>query len=207
MIMYFIRHGRSMANERRLVTGTPADGLSDAGHKQAAALGVWLAAQGVRPERFFVSHWTRARETAVHIDPNARWEIDPRLGETNAGSVADFSLASFVREDPCFYDHPSNAYPGGESHLDLNERVQAWLNDQFHQPSRSVAVVAHSGPISCLLQHVLQINMDSFPAFLPAHATVSSVHFSFLNGVWRGQMSGFSLGPTENLVGVLHGDA
>jgi broad specificity phosphatase PhoE len=207
MIMYLIRHGRSMANERRLVTGTPADSLSHAGRRQAEALGAWLTEQSVRPERFLVSHWNRARETAACIYPDAQWLIDPRLGETNAGSVADFPLERFVREHPFFYDHPTNVYPGGESHLDLNGRVQTWLNDQLQQSCRSVAVVAHSGSISCLLQHVLQIDMASFPALLPAHATVSIVHFSLLDSVWKGRLAGFSLGPAENIAGVFHGDA
>jgi len=115
-------------------------------------------------------------------------------------------LAKFRREFPSFYENPANAYPAGEAHLDLNARVLAWLDEQLLKPCRAIAVVAHSGPISCVLQYVLAINMELFPAFLPMHATISVVHFTRDGGVWRGRLMGFSLGPSENVRGLLHGE-
>lgn len=206
MILYLIRHGRSWANEQRLVTGTPSDSLSPAGREQAAALADWLSRQAVRPGRFMVSHWNRARETAEIIFPRADWVTDNRLGETDAGLVANRPLPVFLEEQPDFYANPANHYPGGESHLDLNARALAWLDEQLCNPCQSLAVAAHSGPITCILQHVLQVNMALFPAFLPAHATLSVVHFSFKHGAWKGRVAGFALGPTENTAGILHGD-
>lgn len=206
MILYLIRHGRSWANEQRLVTGTPSDSLSPTGLRQVAALADWLSKQSIQPERFMVSHWGRARETAEMAFPEANWVTDSRLGETDAGLVANLPLPEFLEEQPDFYADPANPYPGGESHLDLNARVLAWLDEQLHNPCRSLAVAAHSGPITCILQHVLQMNMTLFPAFLPAHATVSVVHFSFQSNTWKGRVAGFALGPTENTAGILHGD-
>lgn len=206
MILYLIRHGRSNANEQRLVTGTPDDELSSAGRSQAVALSGWLREQALTPDRYLVSHWQRARQTAEIVFPDANWLVDRRLGETDAGSVANLPLAMYLKQHPSFYGDPGNAYPDGESHLDLNARVVGWLEAQLAQPCRALAVVAHSGPISCLLQHVLQIGMASFPAFLPFHATVSIVHFSFKSGGWQGRLAGFALGPVVNLAEVFHGD-
>lgn len=207
MILYLIRHGRSNANEQRLVTGTPDDELTAVGCSQAVALSAWLKEQALTPDRFLVSHWQRARQTAEIVFPDADWLVDSRLGETNAGTVANLPLTTFVDKQPNFYDDPGNAYPGGESHLDLYTRVMDWLDAQFAQPCRALAVVCHTGPISCVLQHVLQISMTSFPAFLPLHATVSVVHFSFKSGIWQGRLAGFSLGPAGRLAEIFHGDA
>ncbi|KXB30135.1 hypothetical protein AT959_12230 [Dechloromonas denitrificans] len=206
MILYLIRHGRSQANEQRLVTGTPSDSLSVVGRNQAAGLADWLSKQSVQPERFMVSHWSRARETAEIVFPEADWVTDTRLGETDAGSVANLPLTNFLQDQPNFYANLGNRYPGGESHLDLNARTLACLDEQLQKPCRLMAVVAHSGPITCILQHVLQMDMTSFPAFLPMHATVSVVHFSNQSGVWTGRLAGFALGPAENTVEILHGD-
>lgn len=206
MILYLIRHGYSHANEQLLVTGTPDDRLTPLGRMQAAALSAWFRDQAVCPDRFAVSHWCRARETAEICFPDANWAVDTRLGETDAGSVANLPRAIFLKEQSSFYENPANIYPDGESHLNLNTRVLDWLDTQLTQPCNSLAVVAHSGPISCLLQHVLCMDMASFPAFLPMHATVSIVHFSRQAGSWKGQLAGFSLGPAANLARVFHGD-
>jgi broad specificity phosphatase PhoE len=203
MILYLIRHGLSLANERNLVTGTPDDGLSSTGRGQAAALAAWLSDLSVQPAQFLVSHWERARETAEIVFPNAGWTVDTRMGETDAGSVADMPLEAFREKYPFFHDLPSNAYPGGESHADLDTRVMAWLDERLKRPCRSLAVVTHSGPISCILQRVLGIGMASFPAFLPPPATVSVVRFLPKGDAWKGRIAGFALGPAANVAGIL----
>lgn len=207
MILYLIRHGRSVANTRGLVTGTPSDRLDETGRDQAVALGRWVAQLGVVPERFAVSQWRRAQETAAALFPRAAWAVDTRLGETDAGEAADVPLASFLERNPSFYRNPANAYPGGESHVDLNRRVLHWLDEQLRDPCRSVAAATHSGPITCLLQHLQGIDMAAFPAFHPAHATLSVVRFARRDREWRGQLAAFSVGPAENLRGVIQDDA
>ena len=206
MILYLIRHGHSYANKQLLVTGTPDDRLTPEGRNQAVALSSWLRDQVVCPDRFAVSHWCRARETAKICFPDANWSVDPRLGETNAGSVANLPLATFLKDQPSFYENHANTYPAGESHVNLNIRVLDWLETQLKQPCQSLAVVAHSGPISCILQHVLRMDMTSFPAFLPMYATLSVVHFTRQVGTWKGNLAGFSLGPVANLSKVLRGN-
>ncbi|MCQ0029451.1 histidine phosphatase family protein [Burkholderia glumae] len=207
MILYLVRHGRSLANEAGLVTGTPADVLGDEGLAQAARMADWLAEAGIVAERHVVSQWVRARQTAERLLPHARWEVDPRVGETDAGDVADWPLARFRATDPAFYDHPAHRYPGGESHLELNERVLSWLRAQLETDCRRLMVVAHSGPISCVLQQVAGIGMARFPAFLPGHASLSVVDVQLHDGAPTGRLLGFSLGPASNLPATMHGAA
>lgn len=199
MILYLVRHGYSFANEKGLVTGTPDDKLTDLGSRQAVRLAGWLKKSGIKPEKFIVSHWQRARETAEILAPGAPWEVDARLGETDAGDVADIPLLNFKREYPSFYRDPENAYPGGESHADLNNRVLGWLDDQLANPCRSILIVSHSGPISCILQYVQRLDMSSFPAYCPQHATLSVVQLRPLSSGWQGCVVGFSLGPVGNI--------
>ncbi|WP_321919175.1 histidine phosphatase family protein [Paraburkholderia tropica] len=205
MIVYLVRHGRSIANDAGLVTGTPADPLTAAGEQQAERLGAWLSTQGVVADRYFVSQWQRAQQTAQRILPAAQWQVDERIGETHAGDVADWPLAEFVASQPGFYEDAQHAYPGGESHLDLDARVLDWWREVRELPCDRVMVVAHSGPITCVLQEVLGIGMGRFPAFLPANASVSVVEVNRSADGGSDRLLGFSMGPSENLATALRG--
>jgi broad specificity phosphatase PhoE len=206
MMLYLFRHGKSHANIARLVTGTPADTLVDEGRRQAEAVRGWIDEAHLNADHFFTSTWQRAQETARLIFPRAEWRIDARLGETDAGSVAQWPLAEFVARHPRFYGDNATPYPGGESHEDLNRRVMDWLDELLaqHAPNARIVVVAHSGPIACLVQHALGIGMERFPALLPSHASLTIIEYS-RNGAranadasaLEATLKGFSLTPAE----------
>ncbi len=207
MIVYLVRHGLSVANVARLVTGKPDDTLNNIGCSQAEHLQQWLVEAQVVPDAFLVSHWQRAQQTAKLLYPQASWEVDERIGETDAGDVANLSLESFLASWPDFYRSPKNRYPGGESHCMLNARVvEFWLELQ-QRDIKSALVVTHSGPISCILQKTLHIDMGRFPSFLPVNASISilegeqAAHAKDMNFT----LKGFSLGPLSNISKALTG--
>jgi broad specificity phosphatase PhoE len=199
MIFYLLRHGRSFANEANLVTGTPADTLAAEGLVQVMRMKTWLEEAGLNADRYVTSQWNRAQQTALCLAPDADWKVDVRVGETDAGAAAEWTLARFLTETPDFYSNPTNCYPGGESHLELNRRVLSWFHEQLEQPSGALMLVAHSGPIACILQHVLGMGMERFPALLPAHASLSIVKMSQSESGWSGRLLGFSMGPPHSL--------
>ena len=197
MLLYLIRHGKSRANENQLVTGTMDDVLVETGVFQVRALGGWIKTAGISGTRYICSPWMRARQTAEILWPSVRWEIDPRLGETVAGDVANFPLKKFLDKEPYFYKNNGNKYPGGESHHDLNERVSDWLKKLVRESVEGdkVVLVAHSGPISCILQHIVGIDMEKFPTFLPAHASLSIVEYPAQDSLPR--LLAFSICPAD----------
>lgn len=201
MIVYLVRHGLSEANVTGLVTGTPADRLVEQGVVQAEALRGWLHDAGVKPEAFYVSHWGRARQTAELLFPEAPWQEDLRLGETRAGTVAEQLLTEFLAGWPDFYASNANLYPGGESHLDLNRRVLSFWHELGRCELSSVMLVSHSGPISCILQYLLGVNMERFPAFLQTQASVTVLESCGHGdeGGMRFRLKGFALGPLSNI--------
>ena len=205
MIFYLVRHARSVANEAGLVTGTPLDTLAPEGAAQSLSMSQWLKNAGFVAQRHVTSHWLRARQTASSLMPDMHWQIEPRVGETDAGEVADWMLTRFVTETPDFYAAPTKRYPGGESHLELNYRVLSWFNDQLQNPCEALMLVSHSGPISCILQHILGVPMKRFPAFLPAHASLSAIEMVKRNGNWQGKILGFSICPVESLPQNMYG--
>lgn len=206
MMLYLLRHGKSHANVARLVTGTREDTLVDEGRRQAEAMQHWLAQAQLEADHYFTSTWQRAQETARLMFAHAGWQIDARLGETDAGSVADWPLAQFVGQYPHFYSNNATPYPDGESHEDLNRRVIGWLDETLarHPADAKIVVVAHSGPIACLLQHALGIGMERFPAMLPAHASLSVIEYSNTGaGSYQAKLRSFSLTPAQTAAPML----
>ena len=53
--------------------------LADRGHADAEEAGVWLAAQGIRPDHALVSAAARTRETWAALAGGAGWELEPEL--------------------------------------------------------------------------------------------------------------------------------
>jgi broad specificity phosphatase PhoE len=176
MEIFLVRHGQSVANVAGKVTGTTNDPLTELGRQQVSRLSEvfcrygWLDFDG-----YFCSHWRRAQESLQILFSGSTFSVDPRLGETDAGEVADWQLSLFLEARPDFYTDPALTYPGGESHLMLNDRVLGWFAECSVKVSnrKRLLVVSHSGPICCLLQHALNMGMDSFPALLPGHASLT----------------------------------
>ena len=204
MHLYLIRHGYSCANDIKLVTGDKLDQLHPLGIEQARLTNRWIAEFIHDAELFIVSDWGRARQTAELLFPIASWVEDSRLGETNAGSVSNDYLSDFISTFPDFYLSNSNRYPGGESHNELNVRVLACLSDLIKSyMGKTVVAVTHSGPISCILQHVCGLDMSSFPKFIPLNTSVSRVDFKRdSDGIVKAKIKYFSLCPTSLLKNV-----
>lgn len=191
MRLWLIRHGQSLANQQKRVTGTQLDPLAPEGRQQASALGDLLRSTSLTPDLVICSPWLRAKQTAELAFPSSVLSLDDRIGETDAGRVADLPLSEFLHSFPDFYANASNHYPGGESHLELNSRVADWVEELLSQAVKEVFAVCHSGPICCLLQRALNIPMERFPALLPGHASLSMIEYGD-SPLDRGQVKLFS---------------
>jgi broad specificity phosphatase PhoE len=197
--LVLLRHGLSLANQRGVVTGTPDDPLSPEGIVQVQRTRELLTSIGFHPQRCYVSHWQRARESAALVAPGLPFHTDPRIGETYAADVAQWPLTRFLAEYPDFYSDPRRAYPGGESHEQLNARVLEWLDDTRRQCNDQgvVLAVTHAGPIACLLQHALGISMERFPALMARNASLNVIEYP--TAASHGKVLAFSQTPADAL--------
>jgi len=177
MIIYLIRHGKSLANSLRLINGTKDDPLTDEGESQIKLLKLKLELMRISPTKFITTDWKRAQQSANYLWPNVNWAIEQRLGETNSGNAATLNIDQFNNLYPNFHNSPYNHFPNGESHVDLNSRVTNWLSLLHNNfcPDDKIAIVTHAGPISCIWQHIMGVGMDKFPAFLQPNASLSTI--------------------------------
>ena len=102
MRLVLVRHGLSEANLKGLVTGTPLDDLSPVGIEQVDQTRRFLERIDFQARHFFTSQWLRAQHSARILFPGAVFQVDPRLGETHAGSAADIRLPDFLIQQPDF---------------------------------------------------------------------------------------------------------
>jgi broad specificity phosphatase PhoE len=177
MEIYLVRHGQSWANAYGLVTGTPEDELTPTGAREAKQLGRFIQLSGVSFSECFVSPWRRARQTAQLLTLGERFEIVEEIGETDAGEVKDWTLAQFHARFPEFTASfvPERRYPGGESHLELYQRVTRWIRELAEEThdEAGILVVTHNGPIACILHFGFGLSLDRFPQFIAGNGSVS----------------------------------
>lgn len=108
--------------------------LTDLGVSQAKAVGEWLKKNIPMPlDRFCVSDYIRARETAIHLDlPQAKWERKYELRERDQGYRDEFPVN--LSDGSELYKYPQDyffSYPpgGGESFAALCLRAKTGFID------------------------------------------------------------------------------
>jgi probable phosphoglycerate mutase len=191
MDLILIRHGQSVANAKGLLISTDKDGLTELGKTQSTDLAATLERFAFQPSQIYCSPWARARQTAELLFGASRpMTFDARLAETHPGIYGSWLEADFNQAHPDFNKDIRNRYEQGESHLDMAERVQAWVESEVRpqvQNAGLMAAVAHGGPISVVLQHLLGVPIEThYPSF-----TVPNASFTYLK--WRADLNRYCL--------------
>ena len=132
--VFLARHGQTAYNKEGRFQGQQAVPLDETGLAQAAELAERAAEHG------FAALWSstllRARETAEIVSDVVGLQpvYDERFAETDAGDWTDRSFADIQVEAPDLFAafvaaDPDFAFPGGESFVQQEARVDAALRD------------------------------------------------------------------------------
>ncbi len=136
MITYFV-HATSSDNEAGIRSGWNDPPLSVKGRSQAAELREAIAHLHFRV--VFSSDLTRALQTAEIVFPEASVRTDERLREMNYGLLNGHPDGDFPDDERCCI---GNRFEEGENCLDVQRRVESFLNDNCTLrvlPSREAA--------------------------------------------------------------------
>ena len=140
---YFVRHGETEANLKRLAAGCGWDvGLNETGIAQAKALAESESLSLCKDvTTIYVSPLSRARQTADVINQvlQAPVEIIDALKEWDLG---DWERQSWEGLPDLF--HPDSNPPNGETQLGFGQRVAMGLSPLLAKPG-PVMLVAHGG--------------------------------------------------------------
>lgn len=149
MRLYLIRHGKTEANERHLYCGSTDLPLSDAGREELKG-----HRYDISNVRFITSGMKRTNETLELLFGPVPYDADPRFREVDFGL---FEMHSYdeLRDDPAYQrwitgDNESNIPLGGESGIQMKQRVIAALNDI----GEDTCIVTHGGVIAAIMEHL-----------------------------------------------------
>jgi probable phosphoglycerate mutase len=194
-----VRHGESLAQERRIVGGHGCEGLSALGVRQAEALRDRLAASAelAGVTALYASVMARAVQTAQILAPAlGDLPVEQDCGFCEGHPTAESDGMAWEEFDqrwpaPAEWSPDVAREPGGESYTQMRARVSARL-DQLAERHRgeTVVVVCHGGVVVHSMMRWLQIEPfgDGTRAWLdPVNSSLTEWRFAE-HPLWRAEV-------------------
>jgi broad specificity phosphatase PhoE len=184
------RHGETDWNRDGRWQGQTDTPLNERGREQAGALAAEVAGDGIAA--VYASDLARARETATIVADRLRvpLHIDPRLRELHFGGwegLTTLEIEERYSDEIARWraDDGSSAFAGGETYVQMSERVVAALIDiAATHPSEDVLVVFHGGPIRGLLAHAAGVTYGEQRRLREQLANCDVVRVAFRDGIF-----------------------
>lgn len=148
--------------------------MSPRGEQYAKALGSFVGDLELPGMEVWVTQYRRTQQTADHLTcPRI---VTPELGEIQAGhhdgmtyeEIADKFPVEFALRDS---DKLRYRYPGGESYLDVVQRVKPLLERIRSQDN--LLIISHQATLRCLLSILLGSSLSDLPYMkIPLHTVL-----------------------------------
>ena len=179
LTLYVIRHGQSENNLKNMWTGWYDTPLTENGLKQAEALGEFL--KGVEFTKVYSSDLSRAVNTAKTALPSYEPIITPLLREINVGSIVNKPLDFVTPEQRIRIRTEGYVEFGGESRLDIKNRITEMLSILEKEESGTIALFCHAGWLRNMFSYTFgdSVNLKN----LIARDCALGI-FEFSNGNW-----------------------
>ncbi|MFC1977152.1 histidine phosphatase family protein [Chloroflexota bacterium] len=193
--LLLVRHGITEFNKGRRFAGQSDVELSADGYTQVEKLRRRLANEKI--DAVYSSDLKRALVTAEVISPGHKTDIVacPELREMNYGHAEGLTFKEIKSRYPEVAELITNfnlrlEFPDGEGFGGFTERVVRFLDRlEKHEPSETILVVCHGGPLRTLVCHLLGIAQDHWWQIRFDNASLSIVDtypkgaiISLLNG-------------------------
>ncbi|HLY65158.1 MAG TPA: histidine phosphatase family protein [Chloroflexota bacterium] len=178
------RHGQTAFNASLRFQGQLDEPLSELGREQARRLGDRLA--GERIDVAYTSDLCRAYETATLALAGrpVPLHLDERLREVAFGRWEGLTFAEIKKrfpDDVAARDHDrvNYAMPGGESLIQLADRLRGFLEDVLpRHGGQTILVIAHGGTMNAAISTLLDMPLSSWWRLRNHNANVSMIHFT-----------------------------
>jgi broad specificity phosphatase PhoE len=168
MHLYLIRHGQSHINLAEWDSGNIDEGLTDLGHRQAAALARWMPAQVPQVDAIYGSTMRRALETAAPLAAaygqplipddrlrevgNNRWDHTAWPNDALPSEYAEY----WASERP--FSTVTPLVSGGETFLHFRTRVGVFIEELVeHHRAGTVLAVCHGGVIEAAFDNIFNV--------------------------------------------------
>ncbi len=184
-VVYFFRHGESIANAENKCGGQLDAPLTLLGKEQAGNIAPLLT--NICFDRVYCSDLSRAKETAAIALPDAKPIYLPLLRELFCGEKAEGVprtelIEKYGEEYPKAARTRDYSFFGGESYTDFAARVRAVKEMLEKEDATSIAVFGHGGFIQEFFRQAMGV-----PQIVPQRIPLdncSITAFSIKGGVW-----------------------
>lgn len=147
--LYLMRHGQTLFNEQKRIQGWCDSPLTELGKKQAMKAKEYFDNNGIIFDAAYASTSERACDTLEIITEMAYTRMKG-LKEWNFGSVEGESEAI---NPPLPYGDFFQKYYGGESEIEVRERMAKTLKEIMDNNHNSVLVVSHGASCRCFMRY------------------------------------------------------
>ncbi|MDR1485905.1 MAG: phosphoglycerate mutase family protein [Planctomycetaceae bacterium] len=179
MIIHFLRHGKTVANEQRRYCGSADQPLSSGGIEQLRQ----LKTEKTFPtaERYVTSSLQRTIETLKILHDKSPDMIIEELNEYNFG---DFEMKNYdeLKNNPDYLrwigGNENIPCPNGESRQKFKERIKHGFKLVQEMNVNSVFVVCHGGVIASLMGMLFGDRKKSYDEWLPQNAHGYTIEIS-----------------------------
>ncbi len=179
-----IRHGETAWNVDTRIQGHLNIPLNDTGHWQGQRLGQALAGEAIAA--IYASDLSRAHETALYVSRTTGVPVVPELGLRERG-FGEFEGKTFAEIEIALPDQaarwrkrdPSFTPAGGESLLDVQERVLATVNRLAAQhPGKLIVMVGHGGVMDVLYRAATRLDLQAARTWLLGNTAINRLLWS-----------------------------
>ena len=179
-----IRHGETAWNVDTRIQGHLNIPLNETGHWQAERLGQALAGEEITA--IYASDLSRAHETALYVSRASGIPVVPELGLRERG-FGDFEGRTFAEIEIALPDQaerwrkrdPSFAPSGGESLLQVQERVLATVNRLAKaHPGELIVMVGHGGVMDVLYRAATRLDLQAARTWLLGNTAINRLLWS-----------------------------
>ena len=139
--LYLLRHGQTLFNSKKLISGWSDSPLTDLGIEQAKRAGDFLRSRHIKFDHAFCSDLMRARTTLETIAPFFPYETKKELREWYFGFYEAELVAIMPR--PPFNDYFCQF--NGESQDSVRSRMVSCLTDLMESPENHCIIAVSHG--------------------------------------------------------------
>lgn len=185
MNLYFVRHGQTKYNELGCYYGSLDVPITEFGKVQAQKASDIL--KDISFKNVYISEKKRTHQTADIIlkDKKCNIIVDKRLNETDFGKFEGKNYKEvsklYKNEFEAWSNDWKNAAPlGGESCIQVYNRVKSFMNDVLKLDEENLLIIAHGGVIRSVYCYVLN-SLDFFWKFNSLNGDISIIKYEYGN--------------------------
>ncbi|MBP2033642.1 alpha-ribazole phosphatase [Clostridium algifaecis] len=186
MNLYFVRHGETEANNKKLYYGKIDEDLTHKGISQAKKASIML--KKIEFDSIFLSTKKRSLQTAsIIVNGNAkRFIVDNRIDEMDMGKFEGKNYKDIEKLYPEEWKNWCNDWknaspPDGESYTQFYLRVKEFMDYLLTLKNENILVVTHAGVIKSIYCYVLNNNVDLFWKFASQNGDISIIKYEYNN--------------------------